>query len=546
MSKTQKELAKTSTGSSRRQFLASAVYGSIAGLAFTGCRTFGDEAALEEAAIGELLAGISSGRWTCRDLVDFYLRRISEVDRRGPSLHSVIVSNPDVHEIARTSDAQIRVAASRMALQGIPILIKDNIDTGDRMPTTAGSLALAGTRATSDAFVVRRLRENGAIILGKANLSEWANFRSFRSVSGWSAVGGQTRNPYALARTPSGSSSGSAAAVAANLCAAAIGTETNGSIVSPASACSVVGLKPTVGLVSRSGIIPIAESQDTAGPMTRTVADAAIVLGCIAGYDPRDPVTAEGAGHARADYTPFLSRDALKGKRLGVVRRFFGHHPETDRVIEGHFETLRALGAELVDPVKVPTAEPDEEDNLFVLMYEFRRGLASYLATRDSTVKVRTLADVIEFNERHADRELPVFDQSLFKMIEKVAAENPDNIKRHARLRASDIEINRVKGIEAMLAEHRLDALIGPTGGPPSPIDYVNRDRFIGGCSTMPAVAGCPHLTVPAGYVRGLPVGLSFIGARWSEGPLLGMGYAFEQAARVRRKPRFLPDADVG
>jgi amidase len=531
-----------SEGMTRRAFTASAALG-LAGAFLGGCRSaMLSGTPWEDLSLTELQSALATGTVSGERLVDFYLQRIARLDRKGPALHAVIATNPDALAEARKVAALRNPVRGNGPLHGIPVLVKDNIDTAGRMPTTGGSLALAGTFAPQDACLVRRLREAGAVILGKANLSEWANFRSGRSISGWSAVGGQTRNPYALARTPWGSSAGSAAAVAAGYCSAAIGTETNGSIIAPAAACSIVGLKPTVGLVSRTGIIPIAESQDTAGPMARTVADAAILLGAIAGIDPADPATAAAAGHVRNDYTPFLRRDALRGKRIGVARQFFGYHPEVDRLVEGHFQVLRELGAELVDPVEFPDHEAIHEGNFRVMLHEFRRGIAAYLATRGDTVNVHSLADLIAFNQAHADKELAVFDQDTFLRAEK-GPELSD--AEHRRLRDRCRERAREQGIEGVMAKHRLDAFLAPSGAPPTHIDPVNRDHYVGGCTSLPAIAGCPHLTVPAGYVGGLPIGLSLFGARWTEGELLGFGYAFEQATRARRKPRFLPDVPI-
>jgi amidase len=529
-------------GWSRRDFASSAALG-LAGLFTGGCRSNGwNGTAWEDRTLADLRSALASGTVSEEQLVAFCLQRIARLDREGPALHAVIATNPDAMTEARRLSALRKSGRATGPLHGMPVLVKDNIDTADRMPTTGGSLALAGTFASQDAFVVRRLRDAGAVILGKANLSEWANFRSGRSVSGWSATGGQTRNPYALARTPWGSSAGSAAAVAAGYSPVAVGTETNGSIIAPAAACSIVGLKPTVGLVSRSGIIPIAESQDTAGPMARTVADAATLLGILAGIDPKDPATAEAAGHLHTDYTSFLKADSLRGKRIGVARQYFGYHPEVDRLIEGHFRVLRELGAELVDPVEFPNHEAIHEGNFRVMLHEFRRGLAAYFATRDDTVRVRSIADLIAFNLAHADRELSVFGQEILLQAEK----DPElSEAEHRRLRDRCRDRARNQCIEGVMAQHRLDAFLAPSGAPPTHIDPVNRDHYVGGCTSLPAIAGCPHLTVPAGYVGGLPVGLSFFGARWTEGPLLGFGHAFEQATQARRKPRFLRDVPM-
>ena len=511
---------------SRRDFLRDSLLWTAAA-SLAGCTTEGGPGAVAV--------------MSAEDEVQRRLERIAQLDRRGPSLHAVVAVDSSARKLALEQDRRRREGKAG-PLSGFALLVKDNIDTAGPLPTTGGSLALAGTFARADAPVAARLRSAGAVILGKSNLSEWANFRSSRSVSGWSAVGGQTRNPHALARTPWGSSSGSGVAVAAGLCTAAIGTETNGSIIAPASVCSVVGLKPTVGLVSRTGIIPIAVSQDTAGPMARNVRDAALLLEAIAGSDPRDPATAEADSQARGGYLRYLRPDALRGRRIGVARDFFGYHPETDRLIESHFGILRELGAELVDPVEIPDLRSIHEGNFTVMLHEFRTGLAAYLATRDGKVGVRTLADVIAFNERHADLELAVFDQDTFLRAEKTP---PLTEAEHRRLRDRCRQRAREKCLGETLAKHRLDALIAPSGAPASHIDPVNRDHFIGGCTSLPAIGGCPHLTVPAGGVRGLPVGLSFIGAPWTEGDLLGFGFAFEQATRARLEPRFLRDVPM-
>lgn len=519
----------------RRHFLAG-LSRAAALLALQGCR-FGPGLRTPSSA-DEALRRMDSGGLTSLELVRNALGRIAALDRRGPSLHAVIAVDPEAEAQARHQDSRRRLGSAG-PLAGIPVLIKDNIDTAGRLPTTAGSLALSDVPAAADAPLVARLRAAGAVILGKSNLSEWANFRSSRSISGWSAMGGQTRNPHALARTPWGSSSGSAAAVAAAYTAVAVGTETNGSIITPASACGVVGLKPTVGLVSRTGIVPIAASQDTAGPMARSVRDAALLLEGMAGTDPEDPATAEADRHRREGYRRFLRPDALKGRRIGVARDFFGDHPEADRLIESHFGLLRQLGAEIVDPVRIPDHGKVHEGNFAVMLHEFRTGLASYLARRGDTVRVHSLAEVIAFNEAHAGRELAVFDQDTLVLAERTP---PLSEAEHRRLQGRCRERARENGIVAALEAHRLDALIAPSCAPATHIDPVNRDHYIGGCTSLPAIGGTPHLTVPAGTVRGLPVGMSFLGAPWSEAELLGFGHAFESAANARPEPRFLHD----
>ncbi|MDI3297885.1 MAG: amidase [Bacillota bacterium] len=499
---------------------------------------------LEEATLADLQAALDRGELTSLALVRLYLERIALLDRDrpdgSPGLRAVVEVNPDAEAIAAQMDAERRQGRVRGPLHGIPFLVKENIETGDRMLTTAGSLALAGAPAPRDATVVERLRAAGAVLLGKANLSEWANFRSTRSISGWSARGGQTRNPYALDRSPSGSSSGSAAAVAANLCAAALGTETDGSIVSPSSACGVVGLKPTVGLTSRAGVVPIAHSQDTVGPIARTVRDAALLLSAIAGADERDPATRAAAGRAPAEYTRFLEEQDLRGLRIGVARRgFWGFSEKADAVCEEALRVLRELGAELVDPADLPSSARYKEDDaeMTVLLYEFKADLEAYLAGRPG-IAVRTLRDLIAWNEEHAAEEMPFFGQELFLMAaEKGPLTEPAYVEARARSR----RLGGEEGIDAALRRHRLDALVAPGGGPAWLIDPVNGDRGAWGSSGPAARAGYPLITVPAGFVRGLPVGITFMGTAWSEPTLLRIAHAFEQATRVRRPPRFLP-----
>jgi amidase len=525
---------------------------------------------LAEATIAELQASLAAGRWTSRGLVEAYLARIAALDRRGPELRALLEINPEALAIADALDAERRAKGARGPLHGIPVLLKDNIATHDLMTTTAGSLALAGSVPARDAWVARRLREAGAVLLGKANLSEWANFRSTRSSSGWSARGGQCRNPYALDRSPSGSSSGSAVAAAANLCAAAVGSETDGSIVSPAGHCALVGIKPTVGLLSRSGIVPIAHSQDTAGPLARTVADAAILLGAMAGggrADPADPATAAARGHGLDDYTPFLRADGLKGARLGVARQHLFEPSAGSPRIEEAIAEMRRQGAVIVDPADIVTAGQLERPELEVLLYEFKADLDAYLADlsagaaggsgaaggvspgaaagagqRLAGAPVRSLAELIAFNERHRAAEMPFFGQELLERAQaKGTLADPAYRKALARCRL----LARHRGIDATLARHRLDAIVAPTGGTPWLIDLVNGDAPSGGSSTPAAVAGYPSITVPAGQVFGLPVGISFIGAAWSEPTLIRLAYAFEQATRHRLPPRFQPTAEL-
>jgi amidase len=496
---------------------------------------------LEEITIAGLQDAMKSGRHSARAIVEMYLARIDEIDRRGPHINSVIELNPDVIAIADALDGERKAGRGRGPLHGIPVLIKDNIDTADKMKTSAGSLALADSIAPRDAFIVERLRAAGAIIIGKTNLSEWANFRSAKSTSGWSGRGGLTRNPYALDRNTSGSSSGSGAATAANLCAAAIGTETDGSIVSPSNMNSLVGIKPTLGLLSRAGIIPIAHSQDTAGPMTRTVADAAILLGALASVDPRDTATQASAGKA-ADYTKFLDPNGLRGARIGVARNLFGFSERVDKLIGEAIEVIKRLGAEVIDPAELPQVGKYGDSEFEVLLYEFKADLNKYLAGLGPQALVKTIKEVIEFNERNRDRELAWFGQDV--MI-KAEAKSGLNSPQYKKALARNLRLARAEGIDAALRKHRLDALVAPTDGIPWVTDPLNGDHFAGGCSTPPAVAGYPHITVPAGYIHGLPVGVSFFAGAWSEGRLISFAYAFEQATKHRRAPKFLPTAEL-
>ena len=496
---------------------------------------------LDELTITEIQQGLQSGKYSAKQLVEKYTDRINDIDRKGPTLRSVIELNPDAEAIAATLDRERKEGRVRGPLHGVPILIKDNIDTADRMMTTAGSLALVGAKPAKDASVARKLRDAGAVILGKTNLSEWANFRSSKSSSGWSGRGGQTKNPYALDRNPCGSSSGSGVAAAANLCAAAIGTETDGSVVCPSSANSLVGIKPTVGLVSRAGIIPIAHSQDTAGPMARSVTDAAILLSVLTGEDARDPMTKESRGKAAPDYTKFLDKDGLRGMRLGVARKHFGFSDRVDKLMNDLIAEMKKLGAVFVDPADIPTTGKFDASELEVLLYEFKADLNAYLAGLGPQSPVRSLKDIIAFNERNRDREMPYFGQDT---MEKAEAKGPLTSKPYlAALRKNHL-LTRTQGIDFVMKQHNLDALIAPTGGPPWPTDWLNGDHFTGGYSSASAVAGYPHVTVPAGYVFGMPVGLSFFGGAYSEGKLIKMAYAFEQATRLRQPPKFLSTVD--
>jgi amidase len=497
---------------------------------------------LEEKTIAELQDMMTTGAATSESLVTLYLKRIDEIDRGGPLLNSVIETNPDALAIARDLDRERKEKGPRGPLHGIPILIKDNIDTADKMETTAGSLALLGSKPVRDAFVVERFRAAGAVIIGKTNLSEWANFRSSHSSSGWSGRGGQTLNPYALDRNPSGSSSGSATAVSANLAAAAVGTETDGSIVSPSSACGIVGIKPTVGLVSRSGIVPIAHSQDTAGPMARTVVDAAILLGAMTGVDPADAATGESKGRLLADYREFLKPDGLRGSRIGVLRAdTFNFNRKLDPVLQNAVEAMKREGAEVVDPVEFPTLGKTDGSEYEVLLYEFKADLAAYLAGRPGAA-IRGIADLIAFDLKNAEAEMPFFGQEIF---EQAVKKGPLTDKAYREALAKDLDLMRTKGIDAVMAKHKLDALVVLTNGPAHLTDLINGDSFSGSSSSPAAVAGYPSITLPAGWVNGLPVGISFIGKAWSEPVLIRLAFSLERALGMRKPPRFLPTAEL-
>ena len=547
------ESNRPSNGSNRRDFLrvglasgvAAGAWPAIGGCASTAKAPHAASVPafeLDEATIADLSEAMRTGRHTARSIARAYLDRIDAVDRRGPALRSVIETNPDALAIADALDEERKAKGPRGPLHGIPVLVKDNVDTADRMATTAGSLALVGSRPPADAFLVRRLRAAGAVILGKTNLSEWANARAARSTSGWSGRGGLTRNPNALDRNTSGSSSGSGAAVSANLCAIAVGTETDGSIISPSSVNGLVGVKPTVGLVSRTGVIPISATQDTAGPMARTVRDAAILLGALAGADPEDAATRDAATRGVADYSKSLVPDGLRGARIGVVRRYCGIHPRVDRLVEDALDVMRRAGATVVDPAEKDRELADLGDpETMVLQFELKAGLNAYLARLGAGAPVKTMKEIIEFNERHASEEMPYFGQEFFLAAEKTAG--LDDAK-YVEARDGNLRRARAEGIDAMMDRSRLDALVAPSEGPAWATDLVCGDRFLGSSTTAAAVAGYPSVTVPAGAVFGLPVGISFFGRAWSEPLLLKIAYGFEEATRHRRKPAFLETAD--
>jgi amidase len=493
---------------------------------------------IDEATVAQLQAWMADGQLSAHALTQHYLARIDALDRNGPKLNSVIELNPDALSIADSLDAERKAGTVRGPLHGIPVLLKDNIATADAMQTTAGSLALVGHKPPRDAFIVERLRAAGAVILGKTNLSEWANWRSTHSSSGWSGRGGQTKNPYVLDRNPCGSSAGSGAAIAANLAAIAVGTETDGSIVCPSSVSGLVGIKPTVGRVSRSGIIPISASQDTAGPMARTVADAVILFEALAAPDQNDAATAASRKRAEECFHCALDDASVRGVRIGVLRAYAGFHPEVDAAFEQALATLKAGGAVIIDKLALPNDSKYGDDETTVLKYEFKDGINRYLATLGEDAP-KTLADLIEFNLREAGLELPYFGQELF---EQSQASGPLTTPAYRKARARSRRLAGRAGIDALLRAEKLDVLIAPTLGPSWPTDHVNGDHVLGGSiSTAPAVAGYPHITVPMGYVRGLPVGLSFVGPAWSERRLIAYAYAYEQASKVRRPPEFRP-----
>jgi amidase len=536
--------------SSRRKFLQNAVTASAAAAAYPAlgaAREISRPAAsaaaevkpfeLDEITITELQDGMKSGKFSARSLVEKYTARINEIDKQGPAVNAVIELNPEAEAIADALDQERKAKGPRGPLHGVPVLIKDNIDTADRMMTTAGSLALVGSKPPKDSFVAAKLRTAGAVILGKTNLSEWANIRSSHSTSGWSGRGGLTRNPYAVDRNPCGSSSGTGAGISANFAAAGIGTETDGSIVCPSSSNGLAGIKPTVGLVSRSGIIPISHSQDGAGPMCRTVRDAAILLSALTGVDPEDSATGASAGKSQTDYAKYCDRNGLKGARIGVARKYFGFNDAVDALMEESLEVMKRQGATLVDPADIETLGKFDDTELVIFLYELKADLNAYLARLGSSAPVRSLKDIIEFNDRNRQKEMPYFGQDLFI---KAEAKGPLTEKTYLDALSKNHQLARTEGIDAIMNKHQLDALVAPTGGPAWLTDLVNGDHVGGGSSNAAAVAGYPNINVTAGSIFGLPVGISFFGRAWSEPTLIKLAYAFEQATKARQTPRFL------
>jgi amidase len=498
---------------------------------------------LDEVTIDELQAGMKSGKHTARSITEKYLARIETLDKSGPAINSVIEVNPDALEIAESLDRERKEKGARGPLHGIPLVIKDNIDTADKMMTTAGSLALIGApKPPKDSFVAAQLRKAGAVILGKTNLSEWANIRSSHSSSGWSGRGGLTRNPYALDRNPCGSSSGTGAGVSANLAAGGIGTETDGSIVCPSSSNGLAGIKPTVGLLSRSGIIPISHSQDTPGPMCRTLHDAAIMLGALTGVDPDDRYTTESRGKAYTDYVQFLDENGLKDARIGVVRKYFGFSDGVDAIMAEAIDVMKKQGATIVDPADIETLGKFDDSESLVFDYELKADIEIYLARLGPASPVKTLKDLIDFNNKNASREMPYFGQETFLRAQTrgtlTSREYIDALEKNHRL-------TRIEGIDAVMDKNKLDALIAPTGGPAWVTDLITGDHFSGGSSNTAAVAGYPNINVTAGHMFGLPVGVSFFGRAWSEPTLLKIAYGFEHATQARKAPKFLPTADL-
>jgi amidase len=498
---------------------------------------------LDEITISDLQDGMKSGKFTARSLVEKYSARIEEIDKNGPAINCVIELNPDAVSIADSLDEERKARGPRGLLHGVPVLIKDNIDTADKMMTTAGSLALVGSKPAQDSHVAQRLRAAGAVILGKTNLSEWANIRSSHSTSGWSGRGGLTKNPYALDRNPCGSSSGTGAGISANLCAVGIGTETDGSIVCPASSNGLAGIKPTVGLVSRSGIIPISHSQDGAGPMCRTVRDAAVLLGALTGVDPQDLATAASQGRSLTNYAQFCDPNGLKGARIGIARRYFGFNDAVDALMEQSLDAMKKQGATLVDPADIETFGKFDESELLVFLYELKADLNAYLARLGPNAPVHTLKDIIDFNDRNRQKEMPYFGQDLFL---KAEAKGPLSEKPYLDALEKNHRLARTEGIDATMDKYHLDAIVAPTGGPAWITDLVNGDHVAGGSSNAAAVAGYPNINVTAGFISSLPVGISFFGRAWSEATLIRLAFAFEHATKARQAPRFLATIGEG
>ena len=548
------ERNRSSQGGSRRDFLRGSVVGGVAAAMYPALGAAREllptssvpdvpTFELDEVTIDDLQEGMRSGKFTARAITEKYLSRIEAIDKSGPALNSVIEVNPDAVEIAESLDRERKEKGGRGPLHGIPLLIKDNIDTADKMMTTAGSLALAGgPKPVRDSFVAQQLRKAGAVILGKTNLSEWANIRSSHSSSGWSGRGGLTRNPYALDRNPCGSSSGTGAGISANLAAGGIGTETDGSIVCPSSSNGLAGIKPTVGLVSRTGIIPISHSQDTAGPMCRTLRDAAIMLGALTGVDPEDSYTRESQGKSHTDYTRFLDENGLRGARIGVARKYFGFSDGVDRIMAEAIALITKQGASIIDPADIETFGKFDESESLVLDYELKTDIEKYLARLGSSSPMKNLKDLIDFNNQNAAKEMPYFGQDVFM---RAQARGPLTSREYIDALEKNHRLTRIEGIDAVMDKFKLDALIAPTGGPAWITDLVAGDHFGGGSSNAAAVAGYPNINVTAGYMFGLPVGISFFGRAWSEPTLLKIAYGFEHARQARKAPRFLPAAEL-
>ena len=497
---------------------------------------------MKEYSILEIQKLMESGKLSARNLTEMYLDRIKEIDENDPKLNSIIEINPEALVIAEKLDEERKQGKIRGQLHGIPIIIKDNIGTADKMQTTAGSLAFEGNISPKDAFIIELLRKEGAIILAKANLSEWANFRSTRSTSGWSSRGGQTKNPYILNRSPCGSSSGSAVAVAANLCSVAIGTETDGSIVCPAHANSIVGIKPTIGLVSRSGIVPISHSQDTAGPMARSVEDAVILLNGMIGRDPEDKTTQNDYTKKKIDYTKYLDVNGLMGARIGIARNYFGRNNLVDEIMEQAIQVMKEQGAEIIDPANIETLNELREPEYTILLMDFKHDMNDYLKKFGKNLPFKSFKEIIEYNEENKEKIMQYFGQEHFIRAEEKGPITSDEYKDALK---KCLEFSREKGIDKILKEHNLDAIMAPTGGPAWPIDLINGDHFTGGSSSIAAIAGYPNITIPAGYIFGLPIGISFFSGAFQEPKLIKIAYAFEEAAKIRQPPEFIENFEV-